>query len=719
MKKNAAAVILVLFMTVLGLHLFGVTPQKWELRSKDDYLKGKLDGLSLSFEGVLALASHEEKIQGPAEDFFLSLQPAPDGSLFLGTGHGGKVFRIGQDGRAELFFQTQELDVTSLVLDKKGVLYAGTSPNGKIYRIPEKGKGEPFFNPDEKYIWDLLFLENGLLIVAVGERSGIYEVNAQGEGRVVFKAEENHILCLETASGGDIIAGSGGGGIVYRVAPGGRASILFESPFEEVRSLALDKEGNVFAAASGTPFKAKKEEVAPATLKTPPEVTVSVSATMTEVSGLAFSAQKEPSAVYRISPDGLAKRLWHSVDELIYSLLWNEAEKKIVFGTGNRGKIYAVDKEGKGSLLVQEHSEQVYYLHPAWPKFYVVANNPAYLGIIHPDQRSSGEFLSSVLDTKTISSWGKVMWEAELPAGTTLQLQTRTGNSFEPGKTWSDWSPPYQKSEEQVLSPKARYIQMRILFRSQSGKVSPQLQKVSLFYVQANIAPVITKLELLAPNEVFIKLPEQEDIIWGAAKNPPVQEEKKEGMRGLALVKKSERKGFQTVLWEAEDENNDALIYTLSIRKDGESLWRLLEENWRETIYAFDTLTLPDGAYFIRVQASDSPANPPGTELKAEKTSQLVTIDNSLPVIRNFAASKTQNFLEVSFDVEDTFSPIEKAEFLIRPADWKVVFPTDGICDSRQESFKFRVPLSLTSDNLITVRVWDRYRNIGVFRQTF
>lgn len=719
MKKNAAAVILVLFMTVLGPHLFGVTPQKWELRSKDDYLKGKLDGLSLSFEGVLALSSREEKIPGPAEDFFLSLQPAPDGSLFLGTGHGGKVFRIGQDGRAELFFQTQELDVTSLVLDKKGVLYAGTSPNGKIYRIQEKGKGEPFFNPDEKYIWDLLFLENGLLIVAVGERGGIYEVNAQGEGRVVFKAEENHILCLETAPGGDIIAGSGGGGIVYRVAPGGRASILFEFPFEEVKSLALDKEGNVFAAASGTPFKAKKEEVAPATLKTPPEVTVTVSATMPEVSGLAFSAQKEPSAVYRISPDGLAKRLWHSVDELIYSLLWNEAEKKIVFGTGNRGRIYAVDKEGKGSLLVQEHSEQVYYLHPAWPKFYVVANNPVYLGIIHPDQRSSGEFLSSVLDTKTISSWGKVIWEAELPAGTTLQLQTRTGNSFEPGKTWSDWSPPYQKSEEQVLSPKARYIQMRILFRSQSGKVSPQLQKVSLFYVQANIAPVITKLELLAPNEVFIKLPEQEDIIWGAAKNPPVQEEKKEGMRGLALVKKSERKGFQTVLWEAEDENNDALIYTLSIRKDGESLWRLLEENWREMIYAFDTLTLPDGAYFIRVQASDSPANPPGTELKAEKTSQPLTIDNSLPVIRNFAASKTQNFLEVSFDVEDTFSPIEKAEFLIRPADWKVVFPTDGICDSRQESFKFRVPLSLTSDNLITVRVWDRYRNIGVFRQTF
>ena len=83
---------------------------------------------------------------------------------FLGTGHGGKIYRIDKDGKAELWFQASEMDVTSLVRDRKGTLYAATSPNGKIYKITDKGKGEEFFNPAEKYIWDLLFLDSGELL---------------------------------------------------------------------------------------------------------------------------------------------------------------------------------------------------------------------------------------------------------------------------------------------------------------------------------------------------------------------------------------------------------------------------------------------------------------------------------------------------------------------------------------------------------------------------
>jgi hypothetical protein len=174
----------ILMGIVVALSLQAVVPRRWELRTKEDFLRGKFDGVSLSFDGVLSLAPEEERIAGPSEEFYMSLLAGPDGALFLGTGHGGKIYRIGADGKAELYFQTQEIDVTCLARDGKGALYAGTSPNGKIYRITAKGKGEEFFNPSEKYVWDLAFTESGSLLAAVGEIGGIYEIDRRaGAGR--------------------------------------------------------------------------------------------------------------------------------------------------------------------------------------------------------------------------------------------------------------------------------------------------------------------------------------------------------------------------------------------------------------------------------------------------------------------------------------------------------------------------------------------------------
>ena len=449
-------------------------------------------------------------------------------------------------------------------------------------------------------------------------------------------------------------------------------------------------------------------------------MTVTVSASPQPSAAAAPSAgQREPGALFCVRPDGVAKKLWESEDELIYTLFWNEAEKKLIFGTGNNGRIYAVDRDEKTSLLLQEPSEQAYALIPSGQRVYVLANNPSRLNLIFPEQRFNGEYLSDVLDTKTVSSWGKLEFEAELPAGTTLQLQTRSGNSFEPNSLWSDWSPPYQKGEEQILSPKARYLQLKILFKTQSGKASPSFRKAELFYLQANLAPAIKKLGLLPPNEVYLKIPEQDEVIWGASDVPLKQEGKKDDVKASLLAKKVERKGYQTIVWEAEDENEDDLAYSISIKREGETVWRILKEGWSDSLFAFDTVSFPDGIYFIKVEASDIGSNPPGSELKAGKISQPLTIDNSLPAITNFTAAKEANGIDISFQALDSFSALEKAEYLIRPGEWRVVFPVDGICDSKQESFKFTAPLPANADNLITVRVIDRHHNIGVFRHVF
>jgi len=718
MKKTLF--IIFIGIVVLASSLEGVAPRKWELRDKDAFLKGKLDGISISSEGVLTLAPREDRVEGPAEDFYLSFLVSPDGTAFLGTGHGGKIYRLAKDGKVDLFFQAPEMDVTCLAQDSQGTLYAGTSPNGKIYKITGKDQSEVFFNPGEKYIWDLVFADSGAVLAAVGEGGGVYRISPKGEGQLILKAEENHILCLKKDEKGGFIAGSSGVGVLYRLSPEGRTSVLFESPFEEVKSLAVDKEGQIYVAAGGSPSRTKKEAPAEAATRVSTDVTVTVSASpQPSAAPVPSAAQREPGALFRVRSDGIAKKLWESEDEFIYALHWDEAEKKLIFGTGNNGRIYSLDKDEKTSLLLQEPSEQAYALIPLGQRVYVLANNPSRLSLIFPEQRFNGEYLSDVLDTKTVSSWGKLEFEAELPAGTTLQLQTRSGNSFEPNSLWSDWSPPYQKGEEQILTPKARYLQLKILFKTQSGKASPSFRRAELFYLQANLAPVVKKLGLLPPNEVYLKPPEQDEVIWGASDMPLKQEGKKEEVKSSLLAKKVERKGYQTIIWEAEDENEDDLAYSIFIREEGETIWRVLKEDWSDSLFAFDTVSFPDGLYFIKVEASDIGFNPPGSELKAEKISQPLTIDNSLPAIKNFTAVKEGNRIEVSFQAEDSFSALEKAEYLIRPGEWRVVFPVDGICDSKQESFKFTVLLPANADNLITVRVIDRHHNVGVFRQAF
>ncbi len=729
MRKPISLIVILIGIVGLALLLEAVVPRKWEVRTKDDFLKGKLEGLSVTFEGVLSLAPREDALEGPAEDFYLSFVAGPDGTGYLGTGHGGKVYRLGKDGQFELYFQAQEMDISCLAIDSKGTLFAGTSPNGKIYRITGKDQGQPFFNPGEKYIWDLAFADDGFLMAAVGEAGGIYRISPEGEGLRVLKAEENHVLCLIKAGRNEFLAGSGGAGVIYRLSSEGRATVLFESSYEEVKSLAVDGEGNIYAACGGTPTRTKKEEepsLSDAPVRISTEVTVSAAAQAPAVTRPAAvqssitSIGQEPGALFRVRPDGIGKKVWESKDELIYRLLWKEKDKRLLFGTGNRGRIYAVDREEKVSLLLQGRSEQVVALEPVDTKTYVLADNPARMMVLSAEQRYEGEYVSDVLDTRTVSSWGRLEFDGSTSSGATIQIQTRSGNSFDPNGTWSDWSPPIQKKEEQILSPKARYLQFKALFKTQSGNASPQLWRVSVFYLQANIAPLIKELTVLPPNEVFIKPPDQEEVIWGAEESAAAAEDqKKDDRSAMYLAKRVERKGFQTLTWDATDENGDKLVYAVSIKKEGETAWRVVRDGWKESLIAIDTLSYPDGTYFLKLEVSDLSSNPPGSELKSEKISPPLIIDNSLPVIKDFTASRAGNAVDVAFQAEDSFSAIEGVEYLVRPGNWRVVFPVDGICDSKAESFKFRISLPAGADSLVTVRVTDRHHNVGVFRQTF
>ena len=104
--------------------LLGVIPQKWELYKVEDYLAGKFDGISISHEGFLFLSPKEEDLEGPTEEFYLSLLIKDQGTKYLGTGHSGKIYEISTNGQFKLYSQLPEMDVYCLCGSKRRTLFS-------------------------------------------------------------------------------------------------------------------------------------------------------------------------------------------------------------------------------------------------------------------------------------------------------------------------------------------------------------------------------------------------------------------------------------------------------------------------------------------------------------------------------------------------------------------------------------------------------------------
>ena len=76
---------------------------------------------------------------------------------------------------------------------------------------------------------------------------------------------------------------------------------------------------------------------------------------------------------------------------------------------------------------------------------------------VYPNHVNSGSFQSCTFDIgHTLSTWTAATWNASVPAGTGLQLRTRTSTN---GTNWSGWSAPLTPSGQAVTSPAGRYLQ--------------------------------------------------------------------------------------------------------------------------------------------------------------------------------------------------------------------------------------------------------------------
>jgi hypothetical protein len=532
-----------------------------------------------------------------------------------------------------------------------------------------------------------------------------------------------------------VYAGSAPGGILYRLDAEGRVFVLHDSPFREVKALATSPDGSLYAAVIDGDEKEEADRPAPATsLPATPtlpavEITITESITALQAPPPAQAAPArttaEPpraaavkGAVLRIPDSGEVDTLWSSAEDMPHSLL--ALTRGVLVGTGDRGKLYEVRDDRSWTMVASFASEQVTALVRGEGSETLLATaNPGRMHGLAASTGTQGTFISTPKDTDTVSSWGRLRWEAAAPAGTSVEVQTRSGNTGTPDTTWSPWSSAHKQSAGvSITSEKARFLQLRAVLSGRDG-VSPLLDSLTAAYLQRNLRPELASITVHAPGEVFQKplsvTGELEILGLEGPGDPRPGSASRAGQPSVtAYSRRLYQRGIQTFTWKAEDPNGDTLAYDVHYRPVGEQRLRSLRRGLDEAVLAWDTSTVPNGRYVIRVTASDAPANPDALALTGDRESTPFDIDNTPPGIALILAERSP--VRISATVTDDSSMVRKAEYSVDGGRWEEVHPVDGINDARQERYELSPRLATPGPHLVVLRASDLLGNVATAR---
>jgi hypothetical protein len=345
----------------------------------------------------------------------------------------------------------------------------------------------------------------------------------------------------------------------------------------------------------------------------------------------------------------------------------------------------------------------------------------------------AGSFESPVHDTKMVSRWGRLKWIAEIPEGTAVDLQTRSGNVETPDSTWTDWSPAYTNSAgEQIIGKDSRYIQYKVTLKTSKPDVSPRVSSVTLSYLTPNQAPTV---KLSAPTV---------GNVWA---------------------------GNQTIKWVGSDPDKDTLTYDVFYLKDGGKNWASLvggvsggtvdkQQSAKEIVdkvkaelgksgdvpedmkkqvmngadvpagpekaalgvpngssnkssHAWDTTKVEDGNYVLKVVASDrtSNANDP---LTGEIVSDPFVVCNSSPRVVLYQRSvvlKAAGPLIATGSAASKMIEVTGVQFRVDGGAWMAAASEDGMYDSGYEMFKVTTGTLSVGSHKVEVQAVDSAGN--------
>ncbi|MFQ5627565.1 MAG: hypothetical protein ACE5I1_02295 [bacterium] len=701
MRRYSLLFIIILMTTVVSAS--SVIIKKY--RTLLDFTGGKSKGVAILHDGVLSLAPESRQLLEQNISQVWKLAKTKDG-LYAAAANPASVFQLKDNGDTLHVYKGKEAAVFALGADKKGRLWFAPSPGSTIYRHDGSAVTR-VCSLEVTYVWDFLELEQEML-VATGIPGLILKLDQAGKVDTFFTSTELHIRTLSKDRNGNVYAGSADNGLIYKFGTDKKPTVLFDSPQTEIFSIIPAADGEIWAAGAKegiqipAPFP---RQVAVSNFaiesgagESPPAPTPS--ARGPQIRGPA----KNKGMIYKISANGFAKPFWNDRLDRIQSIAVHKNGVLLV-GTGDAGKIYRIRGAKQIDMLLEFAPSQVTHLLPADDKIYVATANLGSCYVLENQTVKSAEYFSKVIDADFHTNWGSLSWKG---AGD-VAFYTRSGNSADPDETWSSWGAALKnKSGSAIDAPPGRFLQWRAVLKAKSNQV-PAVTAVDIGYLPVNIAPEITDINFYPFGTAF-----PDAVNEGLRKEAIKNRQGRNGespRRGQNPGKMSALPGYLSVGWKANDPNKDEIVFDLFYKKTDAKHWRALVSEYRTAVYSWDSRTMPDGEYHIKIVASDKPSNVPERAHTSEKISSPFLVDNTPPVV--VSAKVTKGMApQLSFQAQDQASRIAGAYFAIDAGKWVMIYPADGVSDSRVEMYKTTLNAISNGNHTLTIKVFDENENM-------
>ncbi len=713
-----------LFIIIISVsNVFASLPTIKNYSKQKDLIKGETEKISISSDGILSLSPQVKKIFDGNQPFTWDLVADSKGNIFAATGDGAKILRITASGKVDSIAHWSDAEVYALAVDNKDFLYAALSPDGKIYRLNKNQKFDLFAELNEKYIWDLIFDSKNNCYAATGDSGIIYKIDAAGKKSVFFKSDETHIRCLNWDHENNLLAGSFKNGYIFSINPSGKGIIVYDSNFEEITQIHAVFDGIIYAAAMNsskkTSLSSREGNIPPI----PPPINRSLKSNdFIAMSPLAAARKTvSNSGLLKIQPNGVIKNLWTTTGENVHSICL--VEEDVFIGTGEQGRLYKINGNEKRTLLLKlSESQIVSLLKKPTGEIWLGASNLSAVYKLSNKFEKSGTYISPVIDAVSKTKWGTIQWEEKLNVGDNIQFYSRTGNTKEPNSTWNPWKKVENgKSSGNIISREARFLQWKLELKSKKKQTSPEIKKIKVSYLRLNLPPEISSITIHPIQRKSTlgqttSMPLDYPSVSVSAQPGRVAQIPTETIRPQPY-RRSVTNGYRRVSWRARDENKDQLSYALYFSYKNDNNWLLLKKDLTRSSYTWDSRSMPDGNYRLKLIAGDEKSNPLNARLFAEKTSDPFIIDNSAPEINNISLNKSgTDSLQVSFTVQDNLSAIKKVEFSLNAQKWNWVYPKDQVCDTKEEMFIFRIKKPQPDYRIIVIKATDESKNTGYGR---
>jgi len=676
-----------------------------------DFLKGDTDNIIINSNGTLSLARKTVSIDcgDLLKDVWAINCLAADtrGALFLGTSPNGTVLRVLNDKAVQVYpaqaAKSAETGdgitnqhVFAMGLDVADRLLIGQSgEKGKLIRLnPEP---ETVFEHDKvQYIFAIARDADNNIYLGTGPEGLIFRLNPFcQEPEIFYDARDKNILSLAIADG-ILYAGADQRGLVYKITLADKkASVLYDAVPTEITTLLTDPQGNIYAAAASAQAAAEQLKAASlAITKAPgrPDGAPGQTATLNTAGGDPAKEEQAPKPtpqtppppqaartagqIYKITPEGFVTTIF---TEMAVFYAMTSYDNTLWLGTGNKGRLYTVNPltEEKSIAYEDKLSAQITAIAPLDGALYLGLSNPARLIRLEKGYETAGLYQSPLIDATQPARWGKLQLEADLPAGCTILMASRSGNVNDPNDaTLSPWSDEAVMSGPvDLASPVGRFLRYRLTLKTSGTEITPVIREVAVSHVIPNQAPVVTAV-------------------------------------GVARSRDKAKPAIFEIGFNAQDENRDELTYTLDFRRVGRTRWTLLKEDLAQPKFEWDGRTVEDGRYEIRVTADDRKSNGPAAALTGSRISDPFFIDNTPPQIEAANVTISGSSVVLTLHVADAISVLSKVAYTVNSNEkWVTVLPDDEVYDTLAETFTLSIGDLKSGSTIIAVSVADDFGN--------